>query len=233
MSSRYFYSASSNASVVNQKTSASASSLAAAASSSSAIVSAAPASSAVGSSAQIEDASNHSLAKELSELSFSILKTANTPEPSGSAVHQEASASVQSSSSSAASAITSGASGRVSSVCGAKCIEPAFLSDVETLVLRSERPISVNETEQITVLGNQGIWANKSEVINWKGELPIEQYQINEDPNPELITKIYEKNIEYVQELAVRYLRPPRAPTPGEIIIKQVLICLFFVWFKI
>ena len=186
--------------------------------------------SASGSSAPLESASNHSLAKEMTELSFSILKCANTPEPSSLLVHQEASASVQSCSSTAASAVASNpcvASGRVSSASVAKCVEPVFLSEIETLVLRSERPISVNETEQITVLGNQGIWSNRSEVLNWQGELPIESYKINEDPNPEVITKIYEKSVEYIQELAVRYLRPPRAPSPGEIIIKQVLICYF------
>ena len=98
----------------------------------------------------------------------------------------------------------------------------AYLSDIETAILRSsDAPINISETEEINVLGQRGIWANKAEVINWKGLLPISDYSINEDPNPEVITKRVAQHIEYVQELAVRYLRPPTPPAPGEIIITQ------------
>ena len=51
--------------------------------------------------------------------------------------------------------------------------------------------------------------------------MPINQYELNQDPNPEFITKRYKENLEYVQELAIRYLKPPTPPAPGEIIIKQ------------
>ena len=51
--------------------------------------------------------------------------------------------------------------------------------------------------------------------------MPIDEYQLNQDPNPELITKRYKDTVSYVQELAVRYLKPPTPPAPGEIIIKQ------------
>ena len=103
-----------------------------------------------------------------------------------------------------------------------KCIEPAFLSEFEAHLLRSEQPISVDETEVISALGHQGIWINKHEIINWKGDLSIDRYELNEDPYPEIIHKKMEQDLVYVQELAVRYLRPPKAPTPGDIIIKHV-----------
>ena len=98
----------------------------------------------------------------------------------------------------------------------------AFLSDMEAAILRSsDAPIQINETEEINVLGQRGIWANKSEVVNWKGIMPITDYLINEDPNPEIINKRVTQHLEYIQELAVRYLRPPTPPAPGEIVITQ------------
>ena len=71
------------------------------------------------------------------------------------------------------------------------------------------------------MLGERGIWANKSEALNWHGELPLASYSINQDPHPEVITKKSRQSIEYVQELAIRYLRPPTPPAPGEILITQ------------
>jgi len=97
-----------------------------------------------------------------------------------------------------------------------------YLSEIETAILRSnETPIELDEIDELTVLGQRGIWANKSEVLNWKGQLPIESYLINEDSEPEIITKRVKRHLEYVQELAIRYLKPPTPPAPGEIVIKQ------------
>jgi hypothetical protein len=99
----------------------------------------------------------------------------------------------------------------------------AYLSPVEAAILRSTVPIDLAETEEINVLGQRGIWANKQETVNWKGIIPISQYAINEDASPEIITKRTTQNLTYIQELAVRYLRPPTPPTPGEIVITQEL----------
>lgn len=96
-----------------------------------------------------------------------------------------------------------------------------YLSQVELAILRSTKPIEVTETEEITVLGNRGLWTNKAEVMAWKGDLPIDQYLINEDNNPEIINRKISEEVEYVQELAIRYLRPPTPPAPGEIVITQ------------
>ena len=97
--------------------------------------------------------------------------------------------------------------------------EGSFISQVELAVLRSSTPIVISETEEITVLGNRGVWTNKAEVMAWRGDIPIEQYLINEDQNPEVINKQIHQAVEYVQELAIRYLRPPTPPAPGEIVI--------------
>lgn len=95
------------------------------------------------------------------------------------------------------------------------------LSSIEALILRSTIPITIDETEEITALGQRGIWANRKEALNWKGEIPLSEYTINDDKNPELITKKLVNQLEYIQELAVRYLRPPTPPAPGDIIITQ------------
>lgn len=66
---------------------------------------------------------------------------------------------------------------------------PYGLSDVEAAILRSKVPIELHETQEITVNGHKGIWANRAEVNNWKGLLPLSEYKINEDLSPEIITK--------------------------------------------
>jgi hypothetical protein len=95
------------------------------------------------------------------------------------------------------------------------------LSEVEAAILRSTVPIDVNETEEITVNGEKGIWANKSEITNWRGILPLSQYVINDDPNPEIVRKRSDQKLLYQQEVAIRYLKPPTPPPPGEILIQQ------------
>jgi hypothetical protein len=96
-----------------------------------------------------------------------------------------------------------------------------FISDTELSILRADNPIEFDEHETITVMGQQGIWLNRSEVDAWRGDLQISEYQINEDSDPEIINKKVHHQIEYVQELAIRYLRPPTPPASGEIIITQ------------
>lgn len=52
--------------------------------------------------------------------------------------------------------------------------------------------------------------------------MPITDYAINQDAQPEVITKRSNQQLIYQQEVAIRYLRPPTPPAPGEIIIQQV-----------
>ena len=74
-----------------------------------------------------------------------------------------------------------------------------ILSQTEEAILRSKNPIHINDFDEITVLGQTGIWANKEEVQNWRGPVPISQYCLNEDPCPEIITKKPDQDLEYVQ----------------------------------
>ena len=56
----------------------------------------------------------------------------------------------------------------------------------------------------------------------------ITDYPINDDANPEVITKRVTQQLEYVQELAIRYLRPPTPPSAGEIVITQEVYYFIF-----
>jgi hypothetical protein len=85
-----------------------------------------------------------------------------------------------------------------------------YLSDTETAILKSAVPMSINETEEITYNGIRGIWANKTEVTNWRGLLPIAQYEINQDPTPEIITKRTQELLTYIQEMAVYFRQKTR-----------------------
>lgn len=95
------------------------------------------------------------------------------------------------------------------------------LDDIEAAILRSTVPIDLNGTEEITVNGERGIWVNKNEIVNWRGSYPLSKYPINDDPNPEIIRKRTDQQLVYHQEVAIRYLRPPTPPAPGEILIQQ------------
>ena len=92
---------------------------------------------------------------------------------------------------------------------------------MEQAILRSTVPINLSETEEVTALGHRGIWANRNEVANWSGPVPIDRYRLNEDPNPEIVHKVNNQPIEYSQDIQVRYLRPPTPPPPGDLVIKQ------------
>lgn len=97
----------------------------------------------------------------------------------------------------------------------------SHLSNIEALILRSNEPISLNQETEIDFNGERYVWLNRNEEINWKGEISLSKYELNKDPNPEIITKKSNQTIEYIQELAIRYLKPPNLPPPGEIIINQ------------
>jgi hypothetical protein len=95
-------------------------------------------------------------------------------------------------------------------------------------ILSSSSPIQTSETETATVFGQTGIILNREEINNFHGQIPISQYLLNEDENPEIICKKSNQIINYKQEIAVRYLRPPTPPEPGEIIIKEEEVNIYY-----
>jgi len=106
-----------------------------------------------------------------------------------------------------------------SSSAGAAAVA-AYNSQIEQQVISARQPIQVQEREQIQAGPYRGIYLNKQEVEQFRGPIPVEQYKINEDPNPEVIRKRLDK-LRYTQEVAVRYLQPPAAPRPGDLIIRE------------
>lgn len=48
------------------------------------------------------------------------------------------------------------------------------------------------------------------------------QPEINQDVNPIIVKKRPKKKLEYVQEVTIRYLKPPTPPPPGDIIIEGI-----------
>lgn len=91
---------------------------------------------------------------------------------------------------------------------------------IEEALLKSTAPLQVNESELTNIDGHRGILLNKAEILNWHGPVPLEQYRLNHDPNPEVIRRQLNQPIEYNQDISVRYLRPP-TPVTGELIIRQ------------
>jgi hypothetical protein len=94
-------------------------------------------------------------------------------------------------------------------------------SNVEAAILAATKPFEIAEKEIININGISGLWTNKSEAENWNGPLPLKEYPINNDSEPEVIKKRTDQTIIYEHEVAIRYLRPPTPPPPGELIIKQ------------
>jgi hypothetical protein len=78
-----------------------------------------------------------------------------------------------------------------------------YRSDIEQQILRSQQPVQINESEEITVNGERGLWTNKAEVVNWRGVIPIEQYAINQDNNPEVITKRSNQHLEVTHSFMI------------------------------
>lgn len=53
--------------------------------------------------------------------------------------------------------------------------------------------------------------------------LPLEQYRLNVDQNPHVIRRKPNEKVSYLQEIAVKYLKPPPPPRAGDIVIRQLV----------
>jgi hypothetical protein len=90
----------------------------------------------------------------------------------------------------------------------------------------SEKPISIEKLETSELRESS---TTATENANWSSELPLSQYPINDDPSPEILRKVPEKEFIYTQEISIRYLRPPTPPEHGELLIRSFgLFNLFF-----
>ncbi len=96
-----------------------------------------------------------------------------------------------------------------------------YISQVEQTIRTAKRPIQSKSLDVIEINGIRGIWLNKEEVENWKGDIPISQYTFNQDQEPEIVKIKQDGCIDMVHNFSIKYLKPPRPLTPGPIIIKQ------------
>ena len=90
----------------------------------------------------------------------------------------------------------------------------------EAVIRTQEAPAEIQgETITVPIRGESvtGVWVSKPEEAAWSGEMPIQNYPINEDPNPDVIRKKCEQDLVYTQNLTVKYLRPPTPPPHGDI----------------
>jgi hypothetical protein len=97
-----------------------------------------------------------------------------------------------------------------------------FQSQVEQQLLQAKQPLEhLNSAEIVQAGPFRGTLLNKQEIESWRGgPVPLDQYRLNDDPNPEVVKKRMDK-VKYTQELGVRYLNPPPAPKPGDLIIRE------------
>ena len=95
-------------------------------------------------------------------------------------------------------------------------------SKIELDIRNSKFPIEINEPQEVvSINGVDGKWANKSECLNWHSSIPLSQYKLNQDPNPEIINKKYDTKLQHKQTVTYKYLKPPSPAQPGDLVIKQ------------
>ena len=57
-----------------------------------------------------------------------------------------------------------------------------FKSQIEQSLLNASDPLPLpTDAASVCLNGSQGILLNKSEIENWKGDLPLYEYKLNED----------------------------------------------------
>jgi hypothetical protein len=89
-------------------------------------------------------------------------------------------------------------------------------SQIERILLNAAQPLhSLSTRETIAAAGFSGLYLNKHEVDEWRGPVPIENYPIYDDPDPQVIRKHIEK-VHYEQVCGTRWLNPGPAPHSGK-----------------
>jgi len=155
-------------------------------------------------------------------MSYQLSGSVGSFPASGSGSVSYALASASASASTAASRISSRRPSRASAAggCG-DCQANNLESEVERAILASQNPLPVEGSEEIEAIGHRGIFANKPELERWRGKLPLAEYKLYEDPNPQIIKRKPVEKVKYIQDIQVKYFKPPPAGAPGEILIKQ------------
>ena len=96
-----------------------------------------------------------------------------------------------------------------------------YASQMEQALYNANAPLSTNETQKISANGVSGIWLNRAESLAWRGPMPLDEYRLNTDANYKIIRKQGRGKTQQVQDIQIKYLKPPVAQPAGDIIIKQ------------
>jgi hypothetical protein len=104
------------------------------------------------------------------------------------------------------------------------------ISRIQEVILNAKTPVPIDETSTINLKVNgpngpneiRGIWVNKDECLNWRGPIPLDQYKINlNTADAQVIRKHATHSYDQVQNISVKYLKPPKAQAPGDLIIRE------------
>lgn len=81
-----------------------------------------------------------------------------------------------------------------------------YMSEIGSQLINSTEPLRLDEDKYVHLDGESGIMQNLDEVINnqnqkWTGKIPLTEYAINEDLEPQVLRKKTCKTIEYIQEV--------------------------------
>ena len=87
----------------------------------------------------------------------------------------------------------------------------SHLSEIEKAFLNSSSPIKLNESSTRANVRQQGILVNRY----------LSDFNLNSDETDEIIIKKPKRKVNFVQEIAIRYLRPTTPPEPEPIIIEE------------
>lgn len=54
-------------------------------------------------------------------------------------------------------------------------------------------------------------------------QLPLNKYRLNVDQHPHVVRRKPQEKVHYLQQVAVRYLKPPPPPKAGDVVIRQMV----------
>lgn len=97
-------------------------------------------------------------------------------------------------------------------------------SIMQEAILNSRAPLPADESSSATVrvggVDITGTWINRDECLSWRGPIPLEKYKINTS-SATIINKNLNHTYDQIQNISVKYLKPPPLPPAGDIIIKH------------
>ena len=87
---------------------------------------------------------------------------------------------------------------------------------LEELIVNANEPIAAPQNaQQRAIVGERGVWLNENDEHQFAssvGDVKLNDYVINNDPNPQYKVKVMSKPIRYIRNVLVRRLKPSKPP---------------------